>query len=112
MIIKSENYPDVLAHVSVRARNLNIPFVVCFNESKADNILKNIEKNIEVKLENQEVITSESENKGKKGKNDLNTNVIPNKIKFIDNGNNKYKKIFLELNEFDEDSIGAKSKNT
>ena len=32
VIIKSENYPDVLAHVSVRARNLNVPFVVCFNE--------------------------------------------------------------------------------
>ena len=112
MIIKSENYPDVLAHVSVRARNLNIPFVVCFNENKAENILKNLEKNVEVKLENQEVITSLSENKGKQNKNNSNNdNELPNKIKFVDNGN-KYKKIFLELDEFDEKSVGAKSKNT
>ena len=111
MIIKSENYPDVLAHVSVRARNLNIPFVVCFNENKADNILKNLDKNIEVKLENQEVIISLSENTGKRGKSEK-KNILPNKIKFIDDGNNKYKKIFLELNEFDEKNIGAKSKNT
>ena len=112
MIIKSENYPDVLAHVSVRARNLNIPFVVCFNENKADVILNRINKNIEVKLENQEVFISESENKSKKGKNDLNSQILPNKIKFIDDGNNEYKKIFLDLNEFDENSVGAKSKNT
>ena len=111
MIIKSENYPDVLAHVSVRARNLNIPFVVCFNENKADNILKYLDKNIEVKLENQEVIISLSENTGKRGKSEK-KNILPNKIKFIDDGNNKYQKIFLELNEFDEKNIGAKSKNT
>ena len=110
IIIKSENYPDVLAHVSVRARNLNIPFVVCFNENKAENILKNLDKNVEVKLENQEVITTLSENKGKQN-NSNNDNTIPNKIKFVDNGN-EYKKIFLELDEFDEKSVGAKSKNT
>ena len=112
MIIKSENYPDVLAPVSVRARNLNIPFVVCFNENKADNILKYLEKNIEVKLENQEVLTSLSENTGNKNKNNSEENKWPSKIKFIDDGNNKYKKIFLDLEEFDEKSVGAKSKNT
>ena len=113
MIIKSENYPDVLAHVSVRARNLNIPFVVCFNENKAENILKFLEKNVEIKLENQEVITSLSDNKGKRNKNGSNdNNILPSKIKYIDEGNNNYKKIFLELKEFDENSVGAKSKNT
>ena len=30
IIIKSENYPDILSHVSVRARNLDVPFSVCF----------------------------------------------------------------------------------
>ena len=63
-------------------------------------------------MENQEVFISESENKSKKGKNDLNSQILPNKIKFIDDGNNEYKKIFLDLNEFDENSVGAKSKNT
>ena len=55
IIIKSENYPDILAHVSVRARNLDVPFAVCFNEQKANDIMKLIDKNSEVNLENQEV---------------------------------------------------------
>ena len=32
VIAKSENYPDLLAHLSVRARNLNVLFAVYFNE--------------------------------------------------------------------------------
>ena len=87
--------------------------MVCFNENKAEYILKFLEKNVEIKLENQEVITSLSDNKGKRNKNGSNdNNILPSKIKYIDEGNNNYKKIFLELKEFDENSVGAKSKNT
>ena len=34
IIIKSDNYLEVLAYISVRARNLNVLFDVCFNEDK------------------------------------------------------------------------------
>ena len=112
MIIKSENYPDVLAHISVRTRNLNIPFIVCFNENKADYILKYLEKNVEMKLENQEIITSLSDNIGNKNKKNSEDNKLSGKVKFINNGNDKYKNIFLDLEEFDDNNVGAKSKNT
>ena len=69
--------------------------MVCFNENKAENILKFLEKNVEIKLENQEVITSLSDNKGKRNKNGSNdNNILPSKIKYIDEGNNNYKKYF------------------
>lgn len=32
--IDGNDYPDVLAHVSVRARNLKVMFTVCFDENK------------------------------------------------------------------------------
>ncbi len=33
VLIDGTDYPDVLAHVSVRARNLKVMFVVCFDEA-------------------------------------------------------------------------------
>lgn len=33
-MIDGTDYPDVLAHVSVRARNLKVMFSVCFDETK------------------------------------------------------------------------------
>ena len=110
MIIKSENYPDVLAHVSVRARNLNVPFVVCFSEDKANNILKYINQSVDVTLENQEVKVNESHGM-RQSKNNYNDNNNNQTINLVDSGD-EYKKIFLELSEFDENSVGAKSKNT
>ena len=109
VIIKSENYPDVLAHVSVRARNLNVPFAVCFNENKANNILKFCNLIVDVELQNMEVIFNKS--KGFKSKNSYNDNYNNNKIQIVNSGN-KYKKIFVELEEFDKKCVGAKSNNT
>jgi alpha-glucan,water dikinase len=60
VIIKSENYPDVLAHVSVRARNLNVPFAVCFNEDKSNEILRLLWQNVEVNINNQEFVFTKS----------------------------------------------------
>ena len=112
IIIKSDNYPDVLAHVSVRARNENALFAVCFNEKKSDEIIKLLEKNIEVKVENQEFIfnifnqdVSDDKNQNK------NNNDINKKVEIADIGN-EYKKIFFDLEEFEENMVGAKSLNT
>ena len=46
----------MLAHVSVRARNLKVPFAVCFNEKTSDEIFKLMGKNVDVKIQNQEFI--------------------------------------------------------
>lgn len=38
IIINANDYPDTLAHVSVRARNLAVPFMVCFDEELSNKI--------------------------------------------------------------------------
>ena len=110
VIAKSDNYPDVLAHVSVRARNLNVPFAVCFNEKKSDEIMKLLGKNTEVKIQNQEFVFNAS--KGvKKAEKKQDDNTEQKKIKIVDSGK-EYKSIFVELDDFDNKCVGAKSNNT
>ena len=112
VIIKSENYPDVLAHVSVRARNLNVPFAVCFNEDKSNEILRLLWQNVEVNINNQEFVFTKSikgiNNKDKSEEKNINES---KKIKVADSGK-EYKKIFLEMDEFEKNCVGAKSLNT
>ena len=111
IIIKSENYPDVLAHVSVRARNLNVPFAVCFNENKSNEMLRLLWQNVEVNINNQEFVLS---------KNIINKNIEIDKEKNeeidktikIDDIGKEYKKIYLETEEFEKNFVGAKSLNT
>ena len=110
IIIKSENYPDILAHVSVRARNLNVPFAVCFNEEKANNIMTLLNKKVEVNLENQEVLIKETTFTGKSNEKEEEEEKIQ-KVQVLKTGD-KYKKIFLELSEFEKNCVGAKSNNT
>ena len=50
IIIKTENYPDILAHVSVRARNLKILFCVCFNENESNEFLKLCNTNVNISI--------------------------------------------------------------
>jgi alpha-glucan,water dikinase len=114
IIIKSENYPDILAHVSVRARNLDVPFAVCFNEQRANDMLKLINKNGEVNFENQEVIFKESNeiiNQDTNKENLENNTEEIKKVQVVKTGD-KYKKIYLELDEFEKNVVGAKSNNT
>ena len=114
IIIKTENYPDILAHVSVRARNLDVPFAVCFNEQRANDMLKLINKNGEVNFENQEVIFKESNeiiNQDTNKENLENNTEEIKKVQVVKTGD-KYKKIYLELDEFEKNVVGAKSNNT
>ena len=110
VIIKSENYPDVLAHVSVRARNLNVPFAVCFNDKKWDEILKLLWQNVELNINNQEFTFTKNKiaNINEQKVENLNLNKI---IEIADSGK-EYKKIFLEIDEFEKNCVGAKSLNT
>ena len=110
VIAKSENYPDVLAHVSVRARNLNVPFAVCFNEKTSDEIFKLLDKNVEIKIKNQEFIfdINKGGQKEKKKEENLEEN---KKVKVVDSGK-EYKNIVVELDEFDKTCVGAKANNT
>ena len=112
VIVKSENYPDVLAHVSVRARNLNVPFAVCFNEKMSDEVLKLLGQNLDVKIQNQEFIFTPSKGVKKEKKKDENTEEeTVKKVKVVDSGK-EYKSIFVELDDFDKKCVGAKANNT
>ena len=112
VIVKSENYPDVLAHVSVRARNLNVPFAVCFNEKISDEVLKLLGQNLDVKIQNQEFIFTPSKGVKKEKKKDDNTEEeAVKKVKVVDSGK-EYKSIFVELDDFDKKCVGAKANNT
>ena len=110
VIAKSDNYPDVLAHVSVRARNLNVPFAVCFNEKTSDEIFKLMGKNVDVKIQNQEFIFNISKGNKKEKKTEENSEQNK-KVKVVDSGK-EYKSIFVELDEFDKTCVGAKANNT
>ena len=112
VIVKSENYPDVLAHVSVRARNLNVPFAVCFNEKISDEVLKLLGQNVDVKIQNQEFIFAPSKGVKKEKKKDENAEEEEvKKVKVVDSGK-EYKSIFVELDDFDKKCVGAKANNT
>ena len=108
IIIKSENYPDILAHVSVRARNLNTVFCVCFNESKSNELLQLINNNVKVRIVDQKIEIEKINDLNTEEKEEEEKNT---KINIVDSGD-KYEKIYLELDEFNPNSVGAKSNNS
>ena len=109
IIIKSENFPDILSHVSVRARNLNCFFCVCFNENLCNDMLKLINNNIKFNLIDQEINFEKINIEDMKNDNFENEKNV--KINIPNVGEN-YEKIYLELNEFNNKLVGAKSNNT
>lgn len=52
ILINPTDYPDVLAHVSVRARNLKVLLAVLFDESKCNDLLKLEGKHLFFAIEN------------------------------------------------------------
>jgi alpha-glucan,water dikinase len=48
IILNPNNYPDMLAHVSVRARNLKVPLLVCFEQGMYDGFKNNVDKYLEL----------------------------------------------------------------
>lgn len=53
--IDGTDYPDVLAHVSVRARNLKVMFTVCFDEEKIKELVRLAGKHVFMTIENHSV---------------------------------------------------------
>lgn len=53
--IGSTDYPDVLAHVSVRARNLKVMFAVSFNDVHVNELNSLVGRHIFMKIENHNV---------------------------------------------------------
>ena len=110
IIINSENYPDVLSHVSVRARNLNVPFSVCFNHETNENNLKLVNNYVNLKILNDKFEIEKIDNNNNLEENNKD-NQNEKKVEIIDVGD-KYENIFIELNDFSKNNVGAKSNNT
>jgi alpha-glucan,water dikinase len=51
VVLNASDYPDVLAHVRVRARNLKVLLVVNFNENTCNDLLKKVSKHLQLSVE-------------------------------------------------------------
>lgn len=61
ILLNSSDYPDMLAHVSVRARNLKALLAVLFNKSKINYLKSVISKHANLRIENNNIFVSASE---------------------------------------------------
>ena len=109
IILNENNYPDMLAHVSVRARNLKVPLLVCFENNIYKALKDNVDKYLEIKFNGNNIeyknINSIEDNKENNETNIANKNVKPIKV------DEKCNKPFIEIDEFENDKVGAKSNN-
>ena len=51
IVLNASDYPDVLAHVSVRARNLKVLLAVNFNENTCNDLLKKVSNHLQLSVE-------------------------------------------------------------
>ena len=56
VIVDSRDYPDILAHVSVRARNLGVLFSVCFDDKVCAELVAQKGKWIDLKVLKQDLL--------------------------------------------------------
>lgn len=55
VVMNASDYPDVLAHVSVRARNLNVLLSVLFDDEKCDELSSLEGKHLKMEVQGQNV---------------------------------------------------------
>ena len=109
IIINSNNYPDMLAHVSVRARNLKVPLIVSFSEEDGKKLLESKDKYIELKIVDGNVSYKINDNEMKEEieeKKENREKIEPIKI------SNEFIGMSIEIKDFSNDKVGAKSINT
>ena len=109
IIINSNNYPDMLAHISVRARNLKVPLIVSFSAEDGQKLLQSKNKFIELKIsgENISYMINDKEDKEQISEViDVRQKVEPTKISQEFNG------MFIDIQDFTKEKVGAKSINT
>jgi alpha-glucan,water dikinase len=106
IMINSRDYPDVLSHVSVRARNLGVPFFVCFDDAVSDNLKNYLNKNAKVINKGKVIEFTESNEKVINDQDDT-----PKKVQSLKTSND-IPKIVLPMEEFSKEYVGSKSNNT
>jgi alpha-glucan, water dikinase len=118
IILNAKDYPDVLAHVSVRARNLGVPFLVCFDENISNNLRKYEKKYIALKIVKQGLDIVEDVPPVSNGANKIDSTYQDSdereETKQIQSVNipEGFPKIIIHMSEFSKQYVGAKSNNT
>ncbi len=123
VVVLSRDYPDILAHVSVRARNLSVPLLVCFDDNISEGLMKMEGKSVRVKIGNRNAEFVECE---------ANMNSMNNGNCGLDNSDGKdgiqsiksmhaqakdripegFPKVILRMHEFNDVNVGKKAYNT
>ena len=109
VLVNGFSYPDVLAHVSVRARNNHAVFAVFLDEKKGHDLMHSLNnKWVTIESRPREVLLQEVPKDEKKG--DHKAELKTQKLEI--HHPNLTESLFVELEEFAEGVTGAKSKNT
>ena len=113
VLINGTDYPDVLAHVSVRARNLKVMFTVCFSDSAINELKKLNDKHCFMTIENHNVRFQEQSPNTPITRRASSSLILQN---IIDNVKNlkappDFDKSFMQIEEFNPKNMGAKSNN-
>lgn len=109
VLVNGFSYPDVLAHVSVRARNNKAVFAVHLDEKKGGEMMHRLKgKWVRIESRAREVVVEETQKEEKKEEAGE-----PEKREKLEIHHPKEtESLFVKLEEFAEGVTGAKSKNT
>ena len=109
VLVNGFSYPDVLAHVSVRARNNKALFAVHLDEKKGGEMMHRLKgKWVRIESRAREVVVEETQKEEKKEEAGE-----PEKREKLEIHHPKEtESLFVKLEEFAEGVTGAKSKNT
>ncbi|KAI3816782.1 hypothetical protein L1987_16486 [Smallanthus sonchifolius] len=107
--VVTPDMPDVLSHVSVRARNSKVCFATCFDPNILDDLRSKEGKLLKLKPTSADIIYSEVQEGDLKQSNNTEENGQPPSIKLV-------KKLFagkfaISSEEFTSEMVGAKSRN-
>ena len=109
IIVNSNNYPDMLAHVSVRARNLKVPLIVSFSSEDGKELSEAADKFIELNMSGENI--SYKINDYETYSEIYQTKEIKGKVEPIEISQD-FIGTFIEIKDFTNDRVGAKSNNT
>ena len=113
VLIDGTDYPDVLAHVSVRARNLKVMFTVCFDDQIISDLRALIDKHVFFAIEGNRIRFQEQSPETPITKSRSSQLLLQ---LYTEGGKNvkvppEPKKAFMQLEEFTSVNMGAKSNN-
>ena len=109
IIINSNNYPDMLSHISVRARNLKVPLIVSFSPEDGKKLIEAKEKFIDLQIKGEKISYKINDNEIIEEENKVEEKdkiIEPVKI------SQEFEGMFLEIEKFSNNKVGAKSINT